>query len=130
MSEISVADEVEHYLQSLHTVVPQERECLVCFLLRMLTEFGCDASFTWARRFRDLRSPTATALEKRFGQRLVLCDCLIVHKAHRPVRELMVRDLRTDELERPERMPPCSGVRRTSTRACANWERGGAEPPA
>lgn len=122
MSEISVADEVEHYLQALHTVEPQERECLVCFLLRVLDDFGCDSSFTWARRFRDLRSPTATGLEKRFGTQLVLCDCLIVHKAHRPVRELLVRDVHTDELEWPERMPPCSGVRRTNTRSCANWE--------
>ena len=123
MSETSVAAEAELYLRAVVEAEPQERECLVCFVARMTGEHGCDSTFLWARRFRDLRSPTATALEKRFGQRLVLCDCLIVHKAHEPVRELMERDIHTDQLRRPERLPPCAGVRRTSTRACANWER-------
>src|SRR4051812_36701303 len=121
MSETSVAAGAEHYLRAVVEEEPQEGECLVCFVARMTGEHGCDSTFLWARRFRDLRSPTATALEKRFGQRLVVCDCLIVHKAHRPVRELMVRDVHTEELERPDPLPPCAGVRRTSTRACANW---------
>lgn len=123
MSETSVAAEAEQYLRAVVEAEPQEGECLVCFLARMVGEHGCDSSFLWARRFRDLRSPTATGLERRFGQRLVLCDCLIVHKAHRPVRELMERDVRTDELRRPDRLPPCAGVRRTSTQPCANWEK-------
>lgn len=123
MSETSLAAEAEHYLAAVIEREPQERECLVCFVARMLDEFGCDGSLLWTRRFRDLRSPTATAVERRYGEQLVPCDCLVVHKAHRPTRELMVRDVHTDELEWPDRMPPCAGVRRTNTRACANWER-------
>ena len=123
MSETSVAAEAEHYLAAVMEREPQVRECLVCFVARMVEEFGCDSSLLWTRRFRDLRSPAATAVERRYGEQLVICDCLVLHKAHRPTRELMVRDVHTDELDRPDRMPPCSGVRRTSTRACANWER-------
>ena len=87
-------------------------------------EHGCDSSLLWAIRFRDLRSPTATALERRFLAQAVRCDCLVLQKAYQPVREVLVRDVHTDELERPAQLPPCAGVRRTNTRPCANWERG------
>jgi hypothetical protein len=123
MSETSVAAEAERYLQAVVEAEPQEAECLVCFVARMVEEHGCDTTYLWARRFRDLRSPTATGLEKRYWQRLATCDCLIVHEAHRLVRDLMVRDVDTDELEPPARLPFCAGVRRTSTQACLNWER-------
>jgi hypothetical protein len=123
MSETSVATGAEHYLRAVVEVEPQDGECLVCFVARMVGELGCDSSLLWARRFRDLRSPTATALVRKYMDQLVVCDCLIVHKAHQPVRELMERDIHSDELRRPAHLPPCSGVRRTNTRACANWER-------
>jgi hypothetical protein len=122
MSETSVAAEAERYLQAVVEAEPQEGECLVCFVTRMVEEHGCDTTYLWARRFRDVRSPTATGLEKRYWQRLITCDCLIGH-AHRLVQELMVRDVHTDELEPPRHQPPCAGVRRTSTQACANWVR-------
>lgn len=124
MSRTRGADEVEHYLAAVVEREPQEAECLVCFVDRMVAEFGCDSSLLWAVRFRDLRSPTATALEKRFLAKAVRCDCLVLQKAYQPVREVMTRDVHTDELERPKRMPPCAGVRRTNTRPCAHWERG------
>ncbi len=123
MSETSVAAGAEHYLAAVVEREPQDRECLVCFVARLVEEFGCDSSLLWARRFRDLRSPSATSLEQRYVERLVVCDCLVVSEAHQPVRELMVRDVHTDELEWPARLPPCAGVRRTNTRACAHWDR-------
>lgn len=122
MSETSVAAEAERYLQAVVEAGPQEGECLVCFVTRMIEEHGCDTTYLWARRFRDLRSPTATGLEKRYWQRQLTCDCLLL-RAHRLVRALMVRDVHTDDLEPPVRLPTCAGVRRTSTQACANWER-------
>lgn len=124
MGEMSMADAVEHYLAAVVEREPQERECLACFIDRMVAEFGCDSTLLWAARFRDLRSPTATALEQRFLAMAVRCDCMVLQKAYQPVREVMVRDVHTDELERPDRMPPCAGVRRTNTRPCAHWERG------
>jgi hypothetical protein len=103
---------------------PQEGECLVCYLVRMLDdaeheEGGCDGTLRWAQHFREVRSPTATGLEKRYPQ---VCDCGVL-ASRRLVRELMVRDVHTDELEPPSRPPTCAGVRRTSTHPCANWER-------
>ncbi|MEP9363811.1 DUF2695 domain-containing protein [Nocardioides sp. CN2-186] len=123
MSGTTVAEEAEHYLWAVAEREPQERECLVCFVARTVEELGCDSTLLWATRFRDLRSPTATALERRYRAMAVRCDCLIPQKAHQLVRELLVRDLHTDELERPAQLPPCAGVRRTNVRPCANWER-------
>jgi hypothetical protein len=91
----------------------------VCFVARMLDDVPCDSALAWTHHFRDVRSPTATGLEKRYPQP---CDCRVV-AAHRLVRELMLRDVHTDELEPPPRLPPCTGVRRTSTHPCANWEK-------
>ena len=98
---------------------PQEGECLVCFVVRMLGDVPCDSTRTWAHRFRELRSPTAAGLERRYPQP---CDCRVLG-AYRLVRELMLRDLHTDELEAPPRPPACAGVGRTSTHPCRNWER-------
>ncbi|MCB0894394.1 MAG: DUF2695 domain-containing protein [Nocardioides sp.] len=123
MAEMTVADAAELYLRAVVEVEPQTGECLVCFVDRMVAEHGCDGSLLWSVRFRDLRSPTATALEKRFRGQAVRCDCMVLQKAYTPVREVLVRDVHTDELERPERMPPCAGVRRTNTRPCAHWRR-------
>ena len=49
----NVADAVEAELAEMSSRLtePGERECLRCFLLRMLNEFGCDGG-TCARRER------------------------------------------------------------------------------
>jgi len=51
----SIADTVEAELVTLSDVLtePAERECLRCFLLRMLNEFGCDGTHRWTIRWRD-----------------------------------------------------------------------------
>ena len=33
---------------------PGNDECLRCFLLRMITEFGCDGTYRWTIRWRDV----------------------------------------------------------------------------
>lgn len=125
MAEMSVADEAEQYLKILADPdsVPGEHECVACYVARMLTAHGCDTTLRWARRFRDLRSPTATALEHRLGSVGGFCDCEIFLNGYRLVRELLVRDVHTGELEAPPLPPLCAGVRRTSTKPCINWER-------
>ena len=65
---------------------------LVCFVDRMVAEHGCDGSLLWSVRFRDLRSPTATALENPLP-RTGRCDCMVLQKAYTPVREVLVRDV-------------------------------------
>lgn len=125
MTEMTVADEAELYLRAVADPrsQPGEHECLVCYVGRMLDAFGCDSTLRWATRFRDLRSPTATGLVRRLGGVGGFCDCEIFVNGYTLARELLVRDVHTDELEAPEQPPDCAGVRRTSTQPCANWER-------
>jgi hypothetical protein len=99
---------------------PQEGECVVCFVARCVEELGCDATTRWSRRFRQLRVPGATGLENRLG---AACDCRVLAGGYRLARELMERDVHTDELRAPDRLPWCGGVRRTSSRPCGNCER-------
>lgn len=125
MSETSVAEEAERYLQILADPAsePAPRECLACYVARMITAHGCDTSLRWAQRFRELSSPTATGLERRLGNVGGFCDCEIFLNGYRLSRELLVRDLATDELTAPDEPPVCAGVGRTSTKPCANWQR-------
>ena len=125
MSETSVADEAERYLKILTDPdsEPGEQECLACYVARMLTAHGCDTTLRWAQRFRDVRVPAATGLERRLGSVGGFCDCEIFMNGYGLVRELLVRDIDTDELEPPALPPLCAGVRRTSAKPCINWER-------
>jgi hypothetical protein len=120
---MSVADEAELYLKMLSDPAcePGLRECLVCFVARRVEAVGCDHTRQWIRWFRDLKSPTATALEQRLARRGVFCDCELLRNGYRLRRELLVRDLRTDELLPPDELPDCAGVGRTSTRPCSHW---------
>ena len=125
MPEMSVADEAELYLKMLTDPgsEPGLYECLACFVARRVEAVGCDRTRLWMLWFRDLKSPTATALESRLFDLGVACDCELVTRGYRMHRALLVRDLMTDELSAPDEMPDCAGVRRTSTKPCANWER-------
>ena len=103
---------------------PQEGECVLCFVTRAVGELGCDGSLRWAARFVQVRVPPATGTVRRlkaYGG----CDCAVVGQGYDLVREQLVRDVHTDELARPDRMPACAGVRRTSARPCRHWERAG-----
>ncbi|MDF1603341.1 DUF2695 domain-containing protein [Nocardioides sp. YIM 152315] len=125
MTDMSVADEAELYLRVIADPrsEPSAHECVACYVARMVESHGCDTSLRWAQRFRELRSPTATGLERRLGSVGGFCDCEILLNGYALVRELMVRDVHTDDLEPPTELPDCAGVGRTSTRPCANWER-------
>ena len=77
---------------------PGERECLRCFLLRMISEFGCDGTHRWTMRWRDLCAPRATALLGRLNQLGGCCDCEVVRNVfpHYPSAQ---------------RLLPCAGQR-------------------
>jgi uncharacterized protein DUF2695 len=102
---------------------PGRYECLACFVARRVEEVGCDHTLLWSRWFRDIKSPTASGVEDRLSRIGVSCDCELTAGGYRMARHQLVRDLRTDELAMPDELPDCAGVRRTSTRPCANWER-------
>jgi hypothetical protein len=52
-------------------IMPLERECLSCYLIRMLADFGCDHTLRWTLRWRDARAPRAKSLARS----PVRCDC-------------------------------------------------------
>jgi hypothetical protein len=76
----SIVDKVEAEVTwlSRRLTEPGERECLRCFLLRMIDEFGCDGTHRWTERWRAERAPRARALLRRLGQLGGCCDCEVV----------------------------------------------------
>jgi Protein of unknown function (DUF2695) len=76
--DIARAVEAEVVLLSRRLTEPHEHECLRCFLLRMINEFGCDSTHRWAGRWRAERAPRATRLLHRLGQLGGCCDCEVL----------------------------------------------------
>jgi Protein of unknown function (DUF2695) len=124
MGEMTIDEEAEQLLRAAaaELTAPGERECLVCFVARMLDEFGCDNTLRFATRYRDLHAPRAHALERRLGDMGGYCDCEVLLNGYQLSRHLLERD-EYDELRSPERRPDCGRVRLGSTQPCGNWER-------
>lgn len=131
MTTPSLVEDTESHLRLLaaELTAPHERECLLCYVFRML-EHGC-TGLRWARHYRDLMAPRATALEERLGRVGGFCDCEVFWNGFQlapqhwlPERE-RVEDgvIHVPEATYPETMPHCRGVRRASTRGCALWVR-------
>ena len=77
--DLAGAVERELVQLSLRLTEPGERECLRCFLMRMIREFGCDGTHRWTIRWRDLRAPRARGLIRRLGRRGgCCCDCEVI----------------------------------------------------
>lgn len=117
--------EAEFQLMTDVMTIPRPNECLVCYVFRML-DYGCDGHY-WLRRFRDLRSPRATALERRVERLGGYCDCEMIMNAYRPNPSPWSLDDEFDDEEEQEwpvyeeGKPPCAGVRSNSTRSCSLW---------
>lgn len=122
----SLADGAERFLRALAEpdAVPTADECLLCYVARRLEVHPCDHWRTWTTRFRDDRSPSATALEDRLFRQGVLCDCgLFARYGWQRGGALLRRDLVTTRATGADAPPPCDGVHRTSTQPCGLWER-------
>jgi hypothetical protein len=88
---------------------PRDRECLLCYVTRMVSEFGCDNHLRWALHWRDRNAPRATALADRLSGRGGFCDCEVLMNVY---PSLLPDD---DVVE----LPDCIGVsRRGSTKPC------------
>ena len=114
---------LERHLVAVATklTAPLNAECVLCYVERMLDAFGCDRTLRWARRWRDLRLPQATGLERRLEARGGFCDCEIFLNGWTLRAHLRVPD-DDGELGRPPVRPRCGGVGRRSSQPCANWE--------
>lgn len=110
---------MEHELRLLSEAMtePLPGECLVCYVLRML-DFGCKGH-RWLERYRDLRAPRATALERRMHRLGGFCDCEILMNVFQLNPWLFEFDRHGDPIL--ESMPCCPGVRGGSTQPCGMW---------
>jgi hypothetical protein len=109
---------------------PLATECLLCYVQRMLTH-GCDCTLRWATYYRDRMAPRVLGLEKRLGSVGGFCDCEIFMNGFQLAREHWVMTVALDddgevegvELSEPDRVPPCRGARKGSTKGCSLWVR-------
>src|SRR5260370_3240270 len=76
--EMSQAVEREIADLAERLTAPGRDECLRCFLLRMITEFGCDGTYRWTIRWRDVRAAQPGGLLRQFELRGGCCDCEIL----------------------------------------------------
>lgn len=106
-------------------IAPRPRECLPCYVWRMLN-FGCHGHF-WLKRYRDLRAPRATALQRRVERQGGYCDCEMLGNVFYPSPWYFGAE--SSGYSEPaedgdiciETMPRCLGVRGGSTRSCLLW---------
>jgi hypothetical protein len=96
---------------------PHRGECLLCYVARMLATRGCDNTLRWARRWRDLRLPRATGLERRLRARGGYCDCEALMNGWALRSELEALD---GDVE-PDDPAPCPGVPSRSSQPCGQW---------
>jgi hypothetical protein len=79
---IAGAVEAEIAWLSQHLTEPGEHECLRCFVLRMINEFGCDGTQRWAARWRDVRAPKIRGLLRRLERMGGFCDCEVLFNVY------------------------------------------------
>jgi hypothetical protein len=117
-SDLAPVLHIERELRHLSVLITQPKpgECLHCYVYRML-EFGC-TGLRWAKRYRDLREPRATALDRRLMSKGAGCDCEIFMNGWSLRREYKVYDPEGEEYESPEELPECKGVRAGSVQPC------------
>lgn len=120
--DITSPDDVERHVAALQEPLTEPRpgECLFCYVDRMLDGFGCDTTLRWARRWRDLRVPRATGLERRLGARGGYCDCEIFLNGWDLRSDLQVLD-EHGEPQWPRPRPDCAHVGPRSSQPCGNW---------
>jgi Protein of unknown function (DUF2695) len=81
MTDDNIGTAVEAELIELSGLLtePGERECLRCYLLRMIYEFGCDGRHRWTVRWRNSRAPKSRGLLRRLQQLGgCCCDCEVL----------------------------------------------------
>ncbi len=71
-----LTDELTDFAERL--TAPGDAECLRCFLLRMINEFGCDGTYRWTIRWRDIRAAQPGGLLRQLELRGGCCDCEIL----------------------------------------------------
>ena len=152
MNNTLITRQAEQFVHDLSDSIlsPRTSECMVCFVDRLVHEFGCNHTRRFATHFRDLRAPRATALKKRMSEvGACCCDCELLLNGYIPARHLWRRrssagsaaveldaveldavefdhdddDDDDEDPEFPAVMPACEGARKGSILPCTNWMR-------
>ena len=107
--ELEIADLAQRLTQ------PAASECLRCYLLRMIGEFGCDGTYRWAIRWRDGHAARPRGLLRRLGDRGGFCDCEVLLNVFPDYPEV-ARPLPCAGIPRPGSVRPCDlrRLRRTA----------------
>jgi hypothetical protein len=115
-------NDLERELRSLSAELtsPRARECLVCYLYRML-DFGC-RGHAFTERYRAEAAPRATALVRRLSRMgACCCECEVFLNAYQPNPRHVPVDEDGEFVMVP--VPECHGVRRGSAQPCCLWLR-------
>ena len=80
-------DDYEQWRATAVTMSTRPGECVLCYVQRMVTAFGCDGTLRWALRWRDRRAPRATRLKDRLTARGAHCDCELFSNVGDPPRD-------------------------------------------
>jgi hypothetical protein len=104
-SDLAPVLHIERELRHLAVELTQPKpgECLHCYVYRML-EFGC-TGLRWAKRYRDLNAPRASALERRMMSKGAGCDCEIFMNGWTLRREYQVYDAEAEDTSTPKGCP-------------------------
>jgi hypothetical protein len=82
-----------------------EHECLRCYLMRVIDEYGCDEDHRWTLRWQQACAPHASGLIPRLRSQGGLCDCEVIFNA-------------MPDYPDADWLLPCAGVSAGSTRPC------------
>jgi hypothetical protein len=139
-----ILDEAEGLVCQLaeELVRPRERECLCCYVARMLAEYSCDGTHRHAFRFQQARAPRATGFAARLGRLgACCCDCELFLNGYQlpssPYESLYDDGVDDDGVDDDGvdadgadadpggvgALPDCAGVRRGSLQPCGAWMR-------
>lgn len=100
---------------------PGARECVACYVHRMVESDGCSDELRWVEHWRRLRARRATALRARLERRGGMCDCDVVSLVWVPVAGPADWDGEDGPLDDSALLPECPGVRTNSTQPCELW---------
>ncbi|WP_427015782.1 DUF2695 domain-containing protein [Pseudarthrobacter sp. P1] len=117
--ELNSFDGMEAELRAVSSAltIPRSHECLACYVLRML-DFGCHGA-QWMRRYRELRAPRATTLERRMAMLGGYCDCELMMNVFDPNPRYFATNELGEVIDQP--MLECMGARTGSTQPCPLW---------
>jgi hypothetical protein len=85
---------------------PAARECLRCYLLRLIAEFGCDGSYRWTLRWMQGHGARPASQLRQLERRGGFCDCEIVMNAF-PEYPPVPGPLPCAGVSRPGSLRPC-----------------------